>query len=467
MRQELSPEWDTHYGNPYTWPARKKWTVVLTASTVTFIVGLNSTSITTAAEIISDEFNLGNDIFEYNFLSVTAWNAAAAFIPLATLPLMDTYGVRRVYLTCHVLFTIFLIPQALAHNFATLVVCRVIAGASGGTLQSAADAIAANMFPHIHERALPLTCYVFSLVFGVTMGPVLGALIEPLDWRWVFWIELIFCGALLPAVFLLLKETRGSVLYAKYFPSDSISGDDDDDEGPGNASKALHDFYSTTTRSAVFLTTELPIVLFTLWSSFAFGLVFIFTQSIPLVFSSAFGWPAYQSGLVQSAVGIGQILGFGVCMIQRHIYVASAHRNAEKPGDPVPEAILQLSIPATPVALAGGLFMYGWSIHQPHWIVTAIGLALVGFASMVIINAATIYITDAYSAFAASAIAAVAFGENIFAAFLPLAAKPMYERLDYDWASSLLGFVGLALTLAPVLLLVHGKTIRSKSRFIR
>ncbi len=127
--------------------------------------------------------------------------------------------------------------------------------------------------------------------------------------------------------------------------------------------------------------------------------------------------------------------------------------------------MLHLSIPTTPIALAGGLFMYGWSIYQPHWIVTAIGLALVGFASMVIINAASIYITDSYSTFAASAIAAVAFGENVFAAFLPLAAKPMYERMGYDWASSLLGFIGLALTLAPLLLLFNGRKIRSKSTF--
>lgn len=82
------------------------------------------------------------------------------------------------------LFTIFLIPQALAQNFATLVVCRAIAGAVGGTLQNAADGIAANLFLHNHERVLPLTGYVFSLVFGVTMGPVLGAVVEPLNWRW-------------------------------------------------------------------------------------------------------------------------------------------------------------------------------------------------------------------------------------------------------------------------------------------
>lgn len=228
---------------------------------------------------------------------------------------------------------------------------------------------------------------------------------------------------------------------------------------------ALQELSTTIARSAILLTTELTVSLFTLWSSFAFGLVFISTQSIPLVFGASFGWDAYRCGLVQSAIGIGQILGFVACLVQRRLYIQSAHRNEEEAGTPIPESILHLSIPATPIALAGGLFMYGWSIHQSHWIVTAIGLALVGFASMVIVNAASIYITDAYSSHAASAIAGVAFGENMFAAFLPLAAKPMYERIGYDWASSLLGFVALALTLAPVLLLLNGQTIRKKSKF--
>ncbi|KAJ3497384.1 hypothetical protein NLG97_g1943 [Lecanicillium saksenae] len=454
-------EWDLHHGNPYSWPNVKKWMVMSTAFVVTFLVGLNATSITTASEQISEEFNLGNGNIEYNFFAVTAWNAAAAFVPLVTLPLMDTYGVRWGYLTCYVLFTIFLIPQALAKNFATLIVCRVIAGAVGGTLQNAADGIAANLFLHNHERVLPLTAYVFAMVFGVTMGPVLGAVVEPLNWRWIFWIQLIICGALMPAVLFLVKETRGPVLYTKYFPDAS-----DNNEAP-DSKKALEELYTTITRSAILLTTELTVSLFTLWSSFAFGLVFISTQSIPLVFGSTFGWEAYRSGLVQSAIGIGQILGFGASLVQRRIYIQSGPRNDEKPGVPVPEAILHLSIPTTPIALAGGLFMYGWSIYQSHWIVTAIGLALVGFASMVIINAASIYITDSYSTYAASAIAAVAFGENVFAAFLPLAAKPMYDRLGYDWASSLLGFIGVALTLAPLLLILHGKKIRSKSTFKR
>lgn len=111
--------------------------------------------------------------------------------------------------------------------------------------------------------------------------------------------------------------------------------------------------------------------------------------------------------------------------------------------------------------------MYGWSTLDSHWIVPTIGLTLIGYGIMTIVISASVYVTDSYAGYAASAIAAVAFGENTFAAFLPLAAKPMYIRLGYQWASSLLAFVALALALAPTVLLWKGRTIRSKSRAIQ
>lgn len=73
----------------------------------------------------------------------------------------------------------------------------------------------------------------------------------------------------------------------------------------------------------------------------------------------------------------------------------------------------------------GGLFVYGWGIFRSPWIVLGIGLSLTGFAITTNMHAATIYVTDKYAACTTSAISAVAFGENLFSAFLPLAAKPM------------------------------------------
>lgn len=258
---------------------------------------------------------------------------------------------------------------------------------------------------------------------------------------------------------LCVRETRGPVLLAKYNANEAATTATRDDQG------TMRTLYSTVTRSAILLTSEPTVTFFTLWSSFAFGLVFISTQSIPLVFGTTYGWTAYSCGLVQVAIGLGQMVGFGACLWQNGVYVQSAAQNAEDPGTPIPEAILHLSIPGTAVGLAGGLFTYGWSIYQSHWMVTAVGLSLTGFASMVIVNAASIYVTDSYSNFAASAIAAVAFGENVFAAFLPLAAKSMYTRLGYQWASSLLAFAALLLTLAPIALLWKGQSIRNRNKF--
>ena len=380
--------------------------------------------------------------------------------------------------TSYILFAIFIIPQALARNFATLVVCRAIAGAFGGTLQNSADGLASNIFLTHRERVFPLTLYVFALVFGVTMGPVLGAAFQPLGWRWsvfptssllysttqhsyrVFWIEFIIYGACAPVVVIFMKESRGPILRARLFP--------EADSTKPTKHEAMRTFKETIVRSALLLTTEPTVTAFTLWSAFAFGLVFISTQSIPIVFSGTYNWPSYTDGLVQSSIGIGQVVGLLLTTFyQNRLYTHSAGHNPDHPGTPIPEAILHLSIPSTAVALAGGLFMYGWSTEQTHWIVPAVALALVGYAIMVIVTAASIYVTDSYAGYAASAIGAVAFGENVFAAFLPLAAKPMYLRLGYQWASSLLGFVAAVLALAPVVLIWKGRAIRERSVAIR
>lgn len=91
-------QWDEHAHNPFNWPLGKKWMVLLTSLVVSFFAGINATSPTTAANAVSEEFNLDNGDFQYSFFDVTAWNAAAAVVPLATLPIMEGYGMRIGYL---------------------------------------------------------------------------------------------------------------------------------------------------------------------------------------------------------------------------------------------------------------------------------------------------------------------------------------------------------------------------------
>ena len=185
------------------------------------------------------------------------------------------------------------------------------------------------------------------------------------------------------------------------------------------------------------------------------------------VYAANYGFSDSASGLVQIALFAGEVVGFFACLRQNRYYQRFAPRNPVGPGVAVPEARLPLSIPASLLGLAGGLFWYGWSsLPHVHWMIPSIGLAFVGAGIMVIVTAVDLYITDAYAKYAGSAIAAVAFGENMFAAWLPLATTSMYTVLGFQWASSLLGFVALALSLAPICLLLKGEKIREKSKFM-
>lgn len=54
---------------------------------------------------------------------------------------------------------------------------------------------------------------------------------------------------------------------------------------------------------------------------------------------------------------------------------------------------------------------------------------------------------------------------SIFGAVLPLAARRMYTTLGIDWATSLLAFLSLAMSIIPFAFIRYGSRIRANSRF--
>lgn len=167
------------------WSNTKKWSTTITASIVTFLVGINSTAILSATEEVSEHFNVNTSTFDNSFFLVTAWNAGAAIVPLIILPAMEDFGVRPIYLGLYLLFTIFVMVQAVAQNFATLIVARVIAGSCGGTLQNAIDGMVADIWGDSRIKSFCLSVFILALLGGVTIGPVMGGLIiRSVSWRW-------------------------------------------------------------------------------------------------------------------------------------------------------------------------------------------------------------------------------------------------------------------------------------------
>ena len=88
-----------------------------------------------------------------------------------------------------------------------------------------------------------------------------------------------------------------------------------------------------------------------------------------------------------------------------------------------------------------------------------------GIGFMLIFMALLNYIADAYEIFSASGMSATSCCRSVFGAILPLAARPMYRKIGIPWASSLLGFLSLGLSLMPFVFIKYGHRIRANSKF--
>ncbi|KAG5914482.1 hypothetical protein E4U42_000453, partial [Claviceps africana] len=77
------------------------------------------------------------------------------------------------------------------------------------------------------------------------------------------------------------------------------------------------------------------------------------------------------------------------------------------------------------------------------------------------------FLVDAYPSYAASALAANAFVRCLFAGAFPLFGVQMYEKLGYEWASSLLAFLTVLMLPFPYIFFRYGKQIRRKSRYAK
>lgn len=78
--------------------------------------------------------------------------------------------------------------------------------------------------------------------------------------------------------------------------------------------------------------------------------------------------------------------------------------------------------------------------------------------------AVSIYLVDAYTTYAASALAANTVMRSIAGAVLPLCGLKMYNQLGLGWGNSLLGFIAIAMLPIPILILRFGERLRLKTK---
>ncbi|PWN25066.1 MFS general substrate transporter [Jaminaea rosea] len=389
----------------------------------------NGSAFTVAHTLLADEFSIDESTIANTYWPVTTWAIGGALFALVAVPLMEDHGIYWPFLASWVAMIVCIVPQAVARNYATVLVTRFLTGGFVGIIATSSISILTGLWSDERTRGMWVGGYMAAYIIGSSVGPVIGSIVlsTGAGWRAIFWTQAVYLAVLLPFLALLLPQVQAHV-----------------------EPKSTQTSIPVTVRRAILMLATEPLVLScTAWTSFLLGTIYLFTQSVEQVYLELYGWDATQAGFVQAATVVGELCSIPFLFLTNSLYWADARRNGR--GTPRAEARLHLALPGGLIGVTGGMMVYAFSSYpHVHWMGPTVGLAMVGCGSVIVINCVASYVVDAYADVAGSAMTALALGENSFIAFLPLAAQPMYTRLGLNWASFLLACVSLALSTIPL-----------------
>jgi len=153
----------------------------------TFMEVLDTTVVNVSLPHIAGNLSVSVDEAAW---ALTSYLVANAIILPMTGWLANYFGRKRMLTAAVFGFTAASFMCGLAPNLASLVVFRVIQGATGGALQPLSQAVMLEAFPP-QDRGKAMAFWGLGIVVAPMLGPVIGGwLTDNYSWRWVFYINL-------------------------------------------------------------------------------------------------------------------------------------------------------------------------------------------------------------------------------------------------------------------------------------
>ncbi|CCF52968.1 putative mfs-multidrug-resistance transporter [Ustilago hordei] len=451
--------------NPQNWSQKKKWAFTLLCSLLTVNVTFASSAPSSAIQQIAQEFQIG---------TVTATLITSLFLagyclgPIIWSTTSELVGRKVIFSISMLMYTLFILGQALAKNPETLFITRFISGVCAAAPLTNAGGVIADMWDPV-GRGYAMSLFSCAVFIGPVMGPIVGGFITQsyLAWRWVFWIMMIFAGLCWVITVLFLPETFTPILLvrkAKRLRKLDPQGNKDLYAPHERSDWSLGGIaHRTLLRPFQILAQEPILVLITIYVSIVYGILYGLFEAVPVIFEMKRGFNLGESGLIFIAVGLGTTIGgmINVLVQLRYRQLTPFWR-----GMPPPEERLIGSMIAGPFLVLGA-FWLGWTgeyVAVP-WYVPALSLVPIGMSFTLVFISLLSYIVDCYTVYAASALAANTILRSAVGAAFPLFTRQAFNGLGTNWAASLLGFVALVLTPFPYIFYVYGSKIRRLSKF--
>ena len=182
------------------------WVIALTGIG-SLMAALDTLVVSTALNTI--RLDLGASVEQLEW-TVNAYNLSFAVLLIPAAALGDRYGRRRLYAAGLVLFTAASAACAVAPSVGWLIGARAVQGFGAALLLTLALALLSATFPPERRGA---AIGIFSAITGISVasGPLVGgAVVEGIDWEWIFWLNVPIGLLAAPLVLTRMRESFGS-----------------------------------------------------------------------------------------------------------------------------------------------------------------------------------------------------------------------------------------------------------------
>ena len=185
--------------------ARTLWTFAVTAVAL-LMVTLDNLVVVTALPVIRVDLGAGLDGLEW---TVNAYTLTFAVLLLTGAALGDRFGRRRLFVIGLAMFTGASAAAALSGSIESLIVARAVQGAGAAIVVPLTLTLLSAAVP-AERRGLALGAWGAVGGLAIALGPVIGgAIVEGINWHWIFWLNVPVGIALIPLARLRLTESRG------------------------------------------------------------------------------------------------------------------------------------------------------------------------------------------------------------------------------------------------------------------
>ncbi|KAF2749507.1 MFS general substrate transporter [Sporormia fimetaria CBS 119925] len=441
----------------YPWNRWKKYGVMLTICVTQLSMNFNAAIYSSAVKGINQEFGIDN-----SRLGMVAFLVAYAFGCELWAPWSEELGRRGVMQLSLSLVNASILICALSPSFAVMIIGRVFGGlaSAGGSVTLG---MVADMY-HQEDQQFPvLVASLFSCLGAVVGGITGGPLSDNLDWRWIFWAQLIFSVVAQLVHGFFGYETRTRVLLKEEADRRGIKELDSVpyarlEVREGGKRWDVKKMLKTIYRPYRMLLLEPIVLCLSLLSGFADALIFMFFESYGIVFRQ---WDFSDTRI--SLVLIALAVSYIVAAVTFIPWILRDNRRRLSKRTFEPETKLDWLLPTVlclPLGLLGSAFL-----ATKSWIGVVAFTVPIGIANFAIYYATIDYMVAAYGIYAASATGGNGFCRDFLAGVSALYTKPMFTRLGIRNTYFLLTGLAVALCIPVYLFRWKGPQIRAWSSF--